>query len=136
MVLGSVNKYVDKKDRGFAVVDQTLGDGICGAPVLDREGKCLGMVEGVVPPQIKNLHSESEVHRSLANNMGFIYGRQLKGLLEEAKADEGFKEVAVSYTSKAAGSSTRGKQRHKRRGKGHDDDDSNEGPLNPFKWLE
>jgi len=137
VIMGGVNKYVDKNERGFAVVDQKLGDGICGAPVLNREGKCVGMVEGVVPSHIPNLDDKDELQKALADNMGFIYGRQIRKLLEEAKEDEGFKDEAYFRRNVRGNSGGPGRRRRRRARRGEDDDnDDDEGPLNPFKWLE
>lgn len=92
--LGTVNEYKDRHSRGFAAMDRVLGDGVCGAPVLDlrSEGRCVGMVEGIVPPftdegvggQEKD-RAAQDVRRAIANNAGFIYGRELMKLFDKAK---------------------------------------------------
>lgn len=91
--LGSVSEYRDARSRGFAEMDRILGDGLCGAPVIDLSsrdgGKCLGLVEGVVPPSLQESEGsrgqvKHEIRRAIAGNAAFIYGNELIKLLKIA----------------------------------------------------
>lgn len=95
--MGMVNQYKDRQSRGFATMDRVLGDGVCGAPLLDLrdEGRCLGLVEGIVPPLEEGKEEEvaetdptarrvDEVRRAIAGNAAFIYGHELVDLLATA----------------------------------------------------
>lgn len=98
--MGTVNKYKDRHSRGFAVMDRELGDGMCGAPLLDLrdEGRCIGLVEGIAPPMEEEKKKEEvegmeptvrkalEVRRAIAGNAAFIYGRELVDLLAKASS--------------------------------------------------
>lgn len=102
--MGSVSPYRDARSRGFAAMDRILGDGVCGAPVIDlssqRGGKCVGMVEGIVPPAPPAAASSSGaagggagddgkvkdgVREAIAGNAGFVYGAELLRLLDASK---------------------------------------------------
>lgn len=37
------------EDRFFATTEEPLSEGMCGCPVLDKDGDCCGTVEGIVP---------------------------------------------------------------------------------------
>lgn len=41
-------------DRFVATTPSPLPEGVCGGPVLDKEGKVCGIVEGIVPPTHEN----------------------------------------------------------------------------------
>lgn len=88
--MGNVNQYKDMHSRGFTAMDRILGDGVCGAPLLDLrdDGKCVGLVEGIVPPLKENEKGEEgdkawEVRRAIAGNGAFIYGKELLELLQK-----------------------------------------------------
>ena len=100
--MGSVSPYRDARSRGFAAMDRILGDGVCGAPVIDlssqRGGKCVGMVEGIVPPAPAAAASgaaggggggddkvKDGVREAIAGNAGFVYGAELLRLLDASK---------------------------------------------------
>jgi len=98
--MGTVNQYKDRHSRGFAAMDRVLGDGVCGAPLLDlrEEGRCVGLVEGIVPPLEEGKEEEEvegmepaarraqEVRRAIAGNAAFIYGCELVDLLARASS--------------------------------------------------
>ncbi len=98
--MGTVNQYKDRHSRGFATMDRVLGDGMCGAPLLDLrdDGRCIGLVEGIVPPIEEGKKGEEvegmepaarkaqEVRRAIAGNAAFIYGRELVDLLAKASS--------------------------------------------------
>lgn len=101
--MGTVNQYKDRHSRGFAAMDRVLGDGVCGAPLLDlrEEGRCVGLVEGIVPPLGEGEEEEEEVEgmepaarralevrRAIAGNAAFIYGRELVDLLARASSSD------------------------------------------------
>lgn len=99
--MGSVNQYKDRHSRGFAALDRVLGDGVCGAPLLDlrEEGRCVGLVEGIVPPLEEGKEEEveeadptarrvQEVRRAIAGNAAFIYGHELVDLLAKASGQK------------------------------------------------
>ena len=48
IVPGNVNLVVPK--RYFAVPEEPLEMGLCGGPVLNKDGECVGILEGVVNP--------------------------------------------------------------------------------------
>lgn len=90
--LGQVSPYRDARSRGFAAMDRILGDGVCGAPVIDlssqRGGTCVGMVEGIVPPSTQQREGAEEdkvkegVREAIAGNAGFVHGTELLKLLK------------------------------------------------------
>lgn len=98
--MGTVSHYKDRQARGFAVMDRVLGDGVCGAPLLDlrQEGRCVGLVEGIVPPLEEGAEArqtgsglagrEVELRKAIAGNAGFIYGQQLIDLLEKVSGNK------------------------------------------------
>lgn len=65
----------------FASTDETLSMGMCGGPVLSGDGKCLGMLEGIVPdhPEPDTLPAH---HRRVLNHGAFIPSDEIIGLLE------------------------------------------------------
>lgn len=83
----------------FASTKETLSMGMCGGPVLRGDGKCLGMLEGIVPdhPEPDTLPAS---HRRVLNHAAFIPSDEIIGLLEavedkmrqEAEAKEGEEE--------------------------------------------
>lgn len=97
--MGSVSPYRDARSRGFAAMDRILGDGVCGAPIIDlssqRGGKCVGMVEGIVPPTAASGAAggggggddkvKDGVREAIAGNAGFVYGAELLKLLNACK---------------------------------------------------
>ncbi len=90
--LGQVSPYRDTRSRGFAAMDRLLGDGVCGAPVVDlsseRGGACVGMVEGIVPPSAGGGGGDDKVkdgvREAIAGNAGFVYAAELRKLLLKA----------------------------------------------------
>ncbi len=79
---GVVNLYMDNMSRGFAQVPDRLKDGVCGAPVLTSTGKCIGMVEGIVPESLENSPLPKNLQDLLVNNAAFIQGHQLIKVIE------------------------------------------------------
>jgi hypothetical protein len=86
--MGHVSPYRDARSRGFAAMDSVLGDGVCGAPIIDlssqRGGACVGMVEGIVPPSAdgQDERVKDGVREAIAGNAGFVYGAELLKLLK------------------------------------------------------
>jgi len=56
------------RDRFFATTPEPLPEGLCGGPVLDKDGAVCGVVEGIVP---KN-HSNAEIAGSAAFMPNYI----------------------------------------------------------------
>ena len=58
------------QNRVFAKPDIPLEMGLCGGPVLDKDGFCVGILEGVVNPpsdkQSPELSSFSQTHQGSA----------------------------------------------------------------------
>eukprot|EP00977_Amphora_coffeiformis_P021573 scaffold9512_cov181-Amphora_coffeaeformis.AAC.3 len=71
-VEGQLSFHTD--DRFFAMTPKPLPEGLCGAPVLDREGDLCGVVEGIVP-----LH---HADKRLAGSAAFIPSFQLETFID------------------------------------------------------
>lgn len=75
-------------------MDRILVDGVCGAPVIDlssqQGGACVGLVEGIVPPEGKSGGGDDGVkegvREAIAGNAGFVYGAELLRLLDQEEA--------------------------------------------------
>ena len=48
VVLGNVVRFVPEADMLLADTEFTLGKGMCGGPVMNDRGECVGMIEGAV----------------------------------------------------------------------------------------
>ena len=57
-------------DRFFATTDIPLPEGMCGAPAVDDDGRCCGVVEGIVPVD----HENKELAGSAAFMPSYILG--------------------------------------------------------------
>jgi len=63
-----------KDDRFFATTEQPLPEGMCGAPAVDSDGKCCGVVEGIVPVTHEN--------KALAGSAAFMPSYVLEAFVE------------------------------------------------------
>lgn len=86
-------QFVGKSPRGqaFARSEQVLEEGMCGGAVLNSEGGCVGLIEGIVPPSttapvIPSSASPAEqeairamwkMQKALANHVAFIPSAEL-----------------------------------------------------------
>jgi hypothetical protein len=83
--MGAVSRFRDVRSRGFAAMDRVLEDGACGAPLLNNEGRVLGLVEGIVPQQRQEQASKvgDEEYKMVAGNAGFVYASELLELVND-----------------------------------------------------
>ncbi|TYZ60956.1 hypothetical protein PybrP1_011236 [[Pythium] brassicae (nom. inval.)] len=95
-VLGN---FVGESSQGqaFAWSEEVLEEGMCGGAVVNTEGECVGLVEGIVPPfvdhspaepkQSADSESESEsvvaMRKALANHVAFVPVKEIASFVEE-----------------------------------------------------
>lgn len=81
-------RYVTRDGaRGFAQTDSPCELGMCGGPVIDRHGECVGILEGVVPRVAENAVPNSDMHAKIAGCAAFIGAQELRlFLLDVEKA--------------------------------------------------
>lgn len=82
----------------FARTDEVLSLGMCGGPVLDEQGKCVGMVEGIVPEDagaeagtgagVEAVGEDAEFVRSIRGMAAFASARDLLELVQEVDAGQ------------------------------------------------
>lgn len=86
-------QFVGKSSRGqaFARSDEVLEEGMCGGAVLDPQGNCVGLIEGVVPPvspapvipssasasEAEAMRATWKMQKALENHVAFIPGTEL-----------------------------------------------------------
>lgn len=64
-------------DRFFALTSRPLPEGLCGAPVLDTDDECCGVVEGIVPLDHEN--------KTIAGSAAFLPSFVLKFFIDYAE---------------------------------------------------
>lgn len=81
VVNGSINLV--SSDRYFAKTDITLAMGICGGPVLNSEGQCIGILEGIVnPPSPQQSPEMQKFSEKYAHSALFIPIHEALNLIE------------------------------------------------------
>uniref|UniRef100_K3X575 Uncharacterized protein n=1 Tax=Globisporangium ultimum (strain ATCC 200006 / CBS 805.95 / DAOM BR144) TaxID=431595 RepID=K3X575_GLOUD len=81
-----VGQFVGQNQQGqaFAWSDEILEEGMCGGAVVNADGDCVGLIEGIVPPFVavdtsglsadeeKAVQSAEEMRKALENHVAFI----------------------------------------------------------------
>lgn len=95
-----VGNFVGQSSQGqaFAWSEEILEEGMCGGAVMNTDGECIGLVEGIVPPFIDasadaatsdgaNQQSEADtaaaMRKALANHVAFVPARDIASFVEE-----------------------------------------------------
>lgn len=90
-------------DRFFASTPKPLPEGLCGAPVLDKDGDLCGCVEGIVPVTHKNTVLAGSAAFMPSHVMKFFIDYVERGLLEQMMPKDLFQMVVTAKMTNSIG---------------------------------
>ncbi|KAF1313811.1 hypothetical protein FI667_g17000, partial [Globisporangium splendens] len=90
-----VGQFVGQSQQGqaFAWSDEILEEGMCGGAVVNADGDCVGLIEGIVPPFVavdtsglsteeqKAVRAAEEMRKALENHVAFIPSAEIESFV-------------------------------------------------------